>query len=614
MSDVQTGTVTTQVPARIDRLPWSKFHWRVVVGLGSVWVLDGLEVTMVGSVAARLTESDSGINLDSGQIGIAAAIYIVGACLGALVFGQLTDRFGRKKLFMLTLAVYLVATVATAFAFAPWYFYLARFFTGAGIGGEYAAINSAIDELIPARVRGRVDLTINGSYWVGSAAGALGAVLLLDTDIFAPDLGWRLAFGIGALLGLAVLLVRRHVPESPRWLFIHGREDEAERIVGEIEDQVRAESDQELDEPSDSLTVRQRKAIPFREIAKVAFTQYPRRAFLGLALFIGQAFIYNGVTFNLGTLLSTFYGVASSVVPVFIAIWAVSNFLGPVTLGRLFDTVGRKPMISGTYIGSAAVATVLGLTLAGGSTNEWLFLAILVACFFLASSGASAAYLTVSEIFPMETRALAIAFFYAVGTAAGGIVGPLLFGQLINSNDRTLVALAFYIAAAVMALAGVCEIFLGVKAEKESLEDLAQPLTSEDAGQGEQGEQQADESGETAAEDPSRERIRQRGRRREADVRLHRLRPGPGPAMYAPWMSASTSTEEIEELLDREIETIATAVADLGPTDTTRLRRTTGAYSWGPGRFRRALREAEAEGRVERLSARRVGPPSGRNG
>ena len=282
MTDVQTGTITTQVPARMDRLPWSKFHWRVVIGLGSVWILDGLEVTMVGSVAARLTEEGSGINLDSGQIGIAAAIYIVGACLGALFFGQLTDRFGRKKLFMLTLMVYLVATVATAFSFAPWYFYLARFFTGAGIGGEYAAINSAIDELIPARVRGRVDLTINGSYWVGAAAGALGAVLLLDTDIFAADLGWRVAFALGALLGLAVLLVRRHVPESPRWLFIHGREDEAERIVNEIEEMVRAETGQdELDEPSDALTIRQRTHIPFSEIAKVAFQKYPRRAVLG---------------------------------------------------------------------------------------------------------------------------------------------------------------------------------------------------------------------------------------------------------------------------------------------------------------------------------------------
>ncbi len=324
---VQTGTINTHIPARLDRLPWSRFHWRVVIGLGGVWILDGLEVTMVGNVASRLTEPGSGIELTAGQIGIAAAIYVAGACLGALFFGQLTDRFGRKKLFILTLVVYLAATVATAFAFAPWYFFIARFFTGAGIGGEYAAINSAIDELIPARVRGRVDLVINGSYWLGAAAGAAGALLLLDTSLFPMDVGWRVAFGIGAVFGLVVLLVRRNVPESPRWLFIHGRQDEAERIVGRIEREMQSETDASLPEPEGKpLTIRQRKSIPFREIAKVAFTQYPKRAVLGLALFIGQAFLYNGVTFNLGTLLSGFYDVASGTVPVFYALWAVSNF------------------------------------------------------------------------------------------------------------------------------------------------------------------------------------------------------------------------------------------------------------------------------------------------
>lgn len=621
MSDVQTGTITTQIPARIDRLPWSKFHWRVVVGLGSVWILDGLEVTMVGSVAARLTEDGSGIDISAGQIGLAASIYIVGACLGALFFGQLTDRLGRKKLFMLTLAVYLVATVATAFSFAPWYFYLCRFFTGAGIGGEYAAINSAIDELIPARVRGRVDLTINGSYWLGSAGGGLLALLLLNTAFFPVEIGWRLAFGLGAVLGLLVLFVRRHVPESPRWLFIHGREEEAERIVSGIEDDVRSESDvHELDEPSDSLTVRQRKAIPFREIAKVAFTQYPRRAFLGLALFVGQAFIYNGVTFNLGTLLNTFYGVASGIVPIFIAVWALSNFAGPVTLGRLFDTVGRKPMIAGTYIGSAVVAVALGITLVSGSTNEWLFLALLVVTFFLASSGASAAYLTVSEIFPMETRALAIAFFYAVGTAVGGITGPLLFGQLIGSGERSLVSIAFFIGAGVMALGGLVELMFGVKAEQASLEDLAQPLTTQDAEQdGQQdaeqdGEQQDDESTEGRQRRSDHRdadaRIADRTRRRNATVQATRWRPGPGTAMYAPHMSASQPARGLDQVLDREIETIAAAVAELGPVEISRLQRTTGARSWGPGRFRQALREAVAEERVTRLAVRRVGPAS----
>ncbi len=477
---VQTGTITTHVPARLDRLPWSRFHWRVVIGLGAVWILDGLEVTMVGNVASRLTEEGSGIEMTASEIGVAAALYITGACLGALFFGQLTDRFGRKKLFMLTLVVYLTATVATAFAFAPWYFFITRFFTGAGIGGEYAAINSAIDELIPARLRGRVDLIINGSYWLGAAAGAAGALVLLDTSIFPADLGWRVAFGIGAVFGLVVLLVRRHVPESPRWLFIHGREEEAERIVDEIENEIERETDEKLAEPDGSITIRQRKTISFREIARVAFSLYPRRAILGLALFIGQAFLYNAFTFNLGTLLKQFYGVASGTVPVFFIVWAVSNFAGPVVLGRLFDTVGRKVMIALAYLGSAAIAVALAGLFHAETGGVWTFIAVLSLCFFLASSGASAAYLTVSEIFPMETRALAIAFFYAVGTAVGGITGPLLFGQVIESGDRGLVVVSFLISAAVMALGGVAEIVFGVNAENRRLEDIAAPLTTAD--------------------------------------------------------------------------------------------------------------------------------------
>jgi MFS family permease len=479
MSDsVQTGTITTQVPARLDRLPWSRFHWRVVAGLGGVWILDGLEVTMVGNVAARLIQRGSGIDISAAQIGVAAACYIAGACTGALFFGQLTDRFGRRKLFIITLAIYLSATVATAFSFAPWFFFGARFFAGAGIGGEYAAINSAIDELIPARVRGRVDLAINGSYWLGSALGAAGALLFLNTAIFPLDMGWRIAFGVGAAFGLAVLVVRRSVPESPRWLFIHGREEEAERVVDDIEGDIEHDTHQTLSEPQGSLTVRQRTSISFREIAKVAFTLYPRRAILGLALFIGQAFMYNGVTFNLGTLLSGFYSVAAGMVPLFFILWALSNFAGPLPLGRLFDTVGRKPMISLSYLGSAVVAAVLAGVFVSQFGGAWTFLAVLMVCFFLAGSGASAAYLTVSEIFPMETRALAIAFFYAAGTAIGGITGPLLFGQLIESEDRHLAALSFVIGAAVMAFGGVAELALGIKAEGQNLEDLAVPLTT----------------------------------------------------------------------------------------------------------------------------------------
>lgn len=611
-SGVQTGTITTQVPSRLDRLPWSRFHWRVVLGLGGVWILDGLEVTMVGNVASRLTESGSGIELSAGQIGIAAAVYITGACLGALFFGQLTDRFGRKKLFILTLAIYLAATVATAFAFAPWYFFICRFFTGAGIGGEYAAINSAIDELIPARVRGRVDLIINGSYWLGAAGGAVGALLLLNTAIFPADIGWRIAFGLGAIFGLVVLVVRRHVPESPRWLFIHGHEDEAERVVGEIEREVERSTGQQLDEPEGSLRIRQRKSISFVEIAKVAFTRYPKRAVLGLALFIGQAFLYNAFTFNLGTLLSNFFDVASGTVPVFYAVWALSNFAGPILLGRLFDTVGRKPMIALAYLGSSAVAVGLTVMFVSKTGGVWMFMLVLGVCFFLASSGASAAYLTVSEIFPMETRALAIAFFYAVGTAVGGITGPLLFGQLIESGDRGLVAVSFLIGAAVMAVGGVVELLFGVRAEGQKLEDLAMPLTA-DEGDGEAadaGDDEADAERRRARAE-RRERVAARAERQRAtQSRAWRYRPGPPPGWEGAWREPPTPGVP-ESALDHEIDSIARAVAENESMTIREVHRAVGARYWGPGEFRKAMREALTENRITRKSRGRVGPPSG---
>jgi MFS family permease len=327
-----------------------------------------------------------------------------------------------------------------------------------------------------------VDLVINGTYWLGSAAGAGGALFLLDTSHFAANIGWRLSFGIGAIFGIFVLLVRRNVPESPRWLFIHGRDQEAERIVGEIEGDVHRQTGRPLPEPQGKpLRIRQRQTISFLEIARVAFKLYPRRAVLGLALFIGQAFLYNGVTFNLGTLLSGFYGVAAAKVPMFYILWALSNFFGPLLLGRLFDTVGRKPMIALSYIGSALIAVVLAVLFVTRTGGVWTFIVVLAATFFLASAGASAAYLTVSEIFPMETRALAIAFFYAVGTAIGGISGPLLFGQLIDSGERGQVVWSFLIGAVVMAVAGLVELWLGVAAEQRPLEELALPLTVADA-------------------------------------------------------------------------------------------------------------------------------------
>lgn len=474
-------TIRTRVPSRLDRLPWARFHWLIVTGLGTAWILDGLEVTMVGSVADRLTEPGSGVELDAGQIGVAAAIYVLGSCLGALGFGQLTDKFGRKKLFLTTLLVYLGATAATAFTFNAWFFYLCRFVTGIGIGGEYAAINSAIDELIPARRRGQTNLAINAGYWAGAAGGSLLAVLLLRTDLFPMDMGWRIAFLIGVVLGLAVLLVRRYVPESPRWLLVHGREQEAEQLVDDLEQRISREQRTELAPAESTLTIHQRGTIRISEIAKVAFRDYPKRSLLCLALFVGQAFLYNAVTFNQGTLLGKFFGVDSGDVPYYVAVYALASLAGPLLFGRMFDVVGRKKMIAGTYLASAALMTLTALLFQSGALTSVTFLAMLVATFLFATAGASAAYLTASEIFPLETRALAIAFFYAIGTAAGGIVGPLLFGELISSGSVDLTAIGFYIGAAAMALGGVAEIAFGVNAEQKSLEDIAAPLTSREA-------------------------------------------------------------------------------------------------------------------------------------
>jgi MFS family permease len=480
-SSVQTGTIRTRVPARLDRLPWSSWHWMILVGLGTVWILDGLEVTIVGSIGSRLSEAGSGISISKAEVaGGAAAAYIAGACIGALFFGWLTDRYGRKKLFMISLGVYLVATAATAFSFNLWSFLFFRFLTGMGIGGEYAAINSAIDELIPAWARGRVDIIINGSFWVGAALGSLLSILALDTSIFAKDLGWRLAFGLGVVLGLGVLIVRRSVPESPRWLFIHGREEEAERIVGEIEGRVRESTGRELAEPEEEMAVRQRRAIGFGTIAKTVFTRYPKRTVLGLSLFVGQAFLYNSMLFSAGDILTTFYKTASGDVPYYLVAFAVGNFAGPLLLGGLFDSIGRKPMIAGTYILSGVLLLVTALLAKNGDLTATTLTICWCVVFFFASAGASAAYLTVSEVFPMETRAMAIAFFYAVGTAVGGIVGPLLFAKLVGTKDLDNLGIAFAIGAVLMIAAGVVELFVGVKAERRSLENIAKPLTAED--------------------------------------------------------------------------------------------------------------------------------------
>src|SRR4051812_27427945 len=479
-----THRITTDIPARLDRLPWVRWHWLVVIGLGTVWILDGLEVTIVGSMSDALKPDGDGLGMSSFQVGFAGASYVAGACLGALFFGQLTDRLGRKKLFMVSLGVYTVATVLTAFSMNPTWYFAARFLTGAGIGGEYAAINSAIDELIPARYRGRVDIAINGSFWVGAGAGALLTIPLLDPTIVSADVGWRLAFGLGAVLAVGILLVRRTVPESPRWLFIHGREDEGEEIVRDIERTVQEETGRDLAGVRKKITVRQRKAIGITLIARTVFTMYPKRTILCFSLFVGQAFLYNAFFFTYGDTLTTFLGVGQT--GWYLAAFAASNFLGAILLGPLFDSVGRVRMITATYVLSGALLAVAGFMLSGLSAMSLTIFGMVI--FFFASAGASAAYLTASEVFPMETRALCIAFFYAIGTAAGGISGALLFCHLIASasasGDITGIAPGYFLGAGLMIAGGIVEAFLGVRAEGQSLEDIAKPLTAEDAESG----------------------------------------------------------------------------------------------------------------------------------
>ena len=464
----------TAIPARLDRLPWSPWHWRVVIALGVSWLLDGLEVTVVGSLGPALQRPDT-LGLSAGQIGWAASAYIGGAVLGALFFGRLADSLGRKRMFLVTLAVYLVATVLTAFSFDMWSFALCRALTGFGIGGEYAAINSAIDELIPARLRGTVDLAINGTFWVGAALGAGLTIILLQPDWIGAQWGWRFAFLLGGVLGFAILLVRRHVPESPRWLIRHGRADEAERVVAQIEHEVQ-ESAGPLPAVSERLRMRALPAPSWGEIARLMLTRYRRRAALGLVLMASQALFYNAIFFTYALVLARFYDVPEQSVGYYIFPFALGNFLGPLLLGHFFDRIGRRKMIASTY----AVAGV-GLIAAGyGFSIEALSALQLSLCwsaiFFVASAAASSAYLTVSEIFPVEMRAIAISLFYAAGTALGGFVGPPLYGALIESGSRQALFGAYALAGVLMCCAAAVALWIGVDAERKSLEEVCAPL------------------------------------------------------------------------------------------------------------------------------------------
>jgi MFS family permease len=472
----RTGLVVTEIPARLDRLPWSRFHTLVVVALGITWILDGLEVTLAGSVAGALKESPQ-LRLSNTDVGIAGSAYLLGAVLGAIFFGWLTDRLGRKKLFFITLVVYLLATAATAFSWNAWSFIVFRFLTGAGIGGEYTAINSTIQELVPARVRGWTDLAINGSFWVGAALGAVGSIVLLDRAIIDPELGWRLAFFIGATLSLIILFLRMWLPESPRWLITHGRGEEAERIVADIEAKCGMPVGAPCGQP---VRLRTRTHTPLSEVAATLFRLHRDRTLVGLALMASQAFFYNAIFFTYALVLTDFYGVPSGAIGWYILPFAAGNFLGPLLLGRLFDTLGRRPMIVFTYAASGILLALcgylfsLGVLTATTQTFAWSVI------FFFASAAASAAYLTVSETFPLEIRALAIAFFYAVGTGIGGVVGPLLFGALIETGSRTSLFGGYLFGAVLMLGAAVVMWRWGVAAERKPLETVCRPLAAVD--------------------------------------------------------------------------------------------------------------------------------------
>src|SRR3954465_7240795 len=473
---VGVDTVETDIPARLDRLPWTRFHTLVIVALGITWILDGLEVTIAGSIVGALQESPV-LHFTAAQVGLVASAYLARAGLGALVFGAPTPRLGRRRLFMVTLGLYLTATAATALSWDFWSFALFRVLTGAGIGGEYAAINSAIQELIPARYRGRTDLAVNGSFWVGAALGALGAVVLLQPGLLPPDWGWRAAFGIGAVLGLGILFLRQWIPESPRWLMLHARLDECETVIAGIEARVRGSSGELLAETCANIRLAASSRTPIVRMIRAILRDYPRRAALGLVLMASQAFFYNAIFFSYALVLTRFYEVPSASIGWYMLPFALGNFMGPLLLGPLFDTLGRRPMIAFTYAISGILLAAVGYLFRQGLVDAATLTLCWSGIFFFASAAASAAYLTVSESFPLEARALAIAFFYAVGTAIGGVASPWLFGMLVGSGERGDVFLGYLFGAALMVGAAIVELAIGVNAERQPLEHVARPLS-----------------------------------------------------------------------------------------------------------------------------------------
>jgi MFS family permease len=475
------GSIRSLIPTRIDRLPWSPFHTRMVIALGVAWILDGLEITVASAVADTLTKPET-LGMSSAAVGALATVYLAGEVVGALWFGRLSDRLGRRNLFMVTLGVYLVGSGVTALTLGNgtgWvlFLYATRFVAGMGIGGEYAAINSAIDELIPARYRGRVDIAVNGTYWAGAILGTLGTFILFNT--LSLSVAWRAGFLIGPVLGLIILVVRRNLPESPRWQVMNGRAQAAEESINYIEDEVRA-TGHELPPVDESRSIELRPAtdIGYLALVRVLFRDYPSRSVLSAALMITQSFLYNAIFFTYTLVLGKFYGVPPESQPLFLIAFAVGNLIGPLTIGHLFDTIGRKRMISSTYVLSGILLAITawlfdaGVLTAVTQTIAWCVI------FFFASAGASAAYLTVSEIFPLEVRAKAIAVFFAIAQCFGAL-GPIVYGALIgDGSDPGALFGGYLLGAGVMILGGLIAWFLAVDAEGKSLEDVAAPLAA----------------------------------------------------------------------------------------------------------------------------------------
>ena len=477
MPDQDAATVSL-VPARMDRLPWTRFHWLVIIGLGVSWILDGLEIQIVSSVSPVLQQHGA-LGLSAAQAGFVGTVYLLGEVAGALVFGRITDRLGRRRMFMWTLGLYLVASGVAGLSPTLWFLLLFRFLAGAGIGGEYSAINSAIDELIPSYYRGRVDIAVNGTYWLGAMIGSALSVPLLNPHVLPVDLGWRIGFFLGPLIGIGIIFLRRHIPESPRWLMTHGRQAEAEATVDQIEAGLERHGVKLDPVPEDqAIDVAYRGQVSYFQIARTMFRDYPSRSALGFSMMVTQSFLYNAIFFSYALVLTHFYKIPEDQTAYFFIPFAIGNLIGPLVLGPLFDTVGRRRMIMLTYCVSGVVLAISGALFDAGVLNAVTQTIFWCVTFFFASAGASSAYLTVSEIFPLELRGQAISFFFAISQLVGGVGAPVLFASLVGSGHNPgPLTIGYYVGASVMFVGGVIAWFIGVNAERQSLENVARPLS-----------------------------------------------------------------------------------------------------------------------------------------